>query len=857
MCLFLRLLHAELSKPSATPRIKSSSSATPHHNPTGTSQTMPSPSIPKRHHQHHQDQHLPRQRSVAWPFLAAAAAASSSLLFSVEAVAAAASVSSFPPGVRRGARRPLPVPPAAPAQERGQADLHTGVRPSSPYDGANEQQQYQQYQNQQYDHQQQEARREAAREDEDVYEDKRLQLPAVSLLDEYLPLLLEDIQRVDDELDQELEHMFDNLGASLGFPTPQKMVGPPPPSSSRAPPRGGKEMKEKKKQKAAVDEEVSSLREKEPSGRRSVKEEEEKEGEGGVITMKALARQRRRSVRAAGGSSVLQEEDENEEVGVSLTNRKSSSSTSRCRKKEKKAKKDRKRRRLALERKSLSQLSISAGTKKSKKARKNVIFPSSPSPSRRLSSSSSSYRNIHKMKKQQQQQQQRYRHPSLPLTPSRTSGWAMAGASLSGFGWACLAVQEIQNAGLQSHYNYLLNPTQVLLSLTVGPALIFLHGGKQLLYPSSLSSSSPLSPLTNHRAPFFLRALTWSSLLFAAFGLFTLAQTRPSSVIAVALLVLPLVHRTPHTHNPFHAEEDEDEGEEEGWEGGSSLSSRTRSSSSLISTGVISALLTVGLPLSLTEAGLLLRSSPPTSTSGHAWIWKLGFLGLAVGLSQMAVTTFRDAQAQMEVGGEEEEEEEEEEGEEEGEVRLSRAGKQVRLLGALSTMALCVGGMGPGVVIGSLAHLLVLSKLSMGGRVWGRVGRMMAEMQGGVWALVASLVGEAMSLPALEGEEEGRIRRERLEGKMEEDEGMYMEVEEKSVAALVAALKKQQLRQEAAKVKNEDEGARSPLFASSPISSSSTAVSSSSSSSSGPSEAEDEEYLGLPLPPSWNDETEQ
>lgn len=215
----------------------------------------------------------------------------------------------------------------------------------------------------------------------------------------------------------------------------------------------------------------------------------------------------------------------------------------------------------------------------------------------------------------------------------------------------------------------------------------------------------------------------------------------------------------------------------------------------------------------------------------------------------MSVTTFRDAQAQTEVLGQDEEDEEG--GMEEGEMRLSRAGKQVRLLGALSTLALCVGGMGPGVVVGSLVHLLVLSKLSMGERVWGRVGRTMAEMQGGVWALMASLVGEAMSLPALEVEEEVGIRTERLGGRTEEDEKMYMEVEEKGVANLVAALKKQQLRQEATEVKNEYERLSSPLFASSPVSSSSTAVSSSSSGSSrGSSEAEDEERLGLPLPPS-------
>jgi len=750
------------------------------------------------------------------------------------------------------------VPPTAAAQEPGQADLYTGVPSSSPRDGANEQQEHQQYQNQQYNQQQQEARRDVGREDEDAYEEKRLQLPPVSLLDEYLPLLLEDIQRVDDEFDEELELMFDNLGASLGFPIPQKMGGPLP-SSSGAPLRGRNEMKKRKKQKAAVDEEVLSPGGKEDSGTSGVEEKaREKDVRSGVITMKALARQRRRSVGAAEASSVL-EEGENEVEILSTKSKKAKKrsnigniiSSSSSVKKGRTTRKDGKRGRLAFERKSLAQLTSSTSTKKkSKKARKNAGFPSSPASSRRLLSSSSSHHNLRKNKKQQQQQQQqRFRQSSLPLTPSRTSGWAMAGASISGFGWACLAVQEIQNAGLQSQYNYLLNPTQVLLSLTVGPALIFLHGGKQLIYPSSLSASSPLSPLTNHRGSYFLLALTWFSLVFAAFGLLTLAQTRPSSVIAVALLVLPLLHSTPHTHNPSYTDEDEYEEEEEEGDGDSTPSSRTRSSSSLISTGVISALLTVGLPLSLTEAGLLLRSSPPTSTSGHSWIWKLGFLGLSVGLSQMSVTTFRDAQAQTEVLGQDEEDEEG--GMEEGEMRLSRAGKQVRLLGALSTLALCVGGMGPGVVVGSLVHLLVLSKLSTGERVWGRVGRTMAEMQGGVWALMASLVGEAMSLPALEGEEEVGIRTERLGGKTEEDEKMYMEVEEKGVANLVAALKKQQLRQEATKVKNEYERLSSPLFASSPVSSSSTAVSSSSSGSSrGSSEAEDEERLGLPLPPS-------
>ena len=716
---------------------------------------------------------------------------------------------------------------------------------SAAADVGDEQQQHHQHQHQQhqqYQHQQ-DARREAAQEDEEEYEEKRLQLPPVSLLDEYLPLLLEDIQRVDDELDQELEHMFDDLGASLGFPIPQKMVAPPPPSLSRAPPLGGK-MKQKNAVKA-VEGEVSSLRKRKASARSGLEEEVVEEKEEEFITMKALARLRRRSVGAVGGSSSLvEEEDEDEEVGLRLKKKRSSSSSGI---KEKKGKKGGKMRRLALEKKSLAQLTTTTGKKKKIKKAK-------------LSSSPSSYRELRKSKKQQQQQQQQSRRRSLPLTPSRTSGWAMAGASLSGFGWACLAVQEIQNAGLQSHYKYLLNPTQVILSLTVGPALLFLHGGKALLFSSSSpSSSSPLSPLTNRRAPFFLRALTWSSLLFVAFGLFTLAQTRPPSVIALALLVLPLLHGTPHTHDPTN-EENEDE-EEEGWdEGPSSPSSRTRSSSSLISTGVLSTLLTVGLPLSLTEAGLLLRSFPPTSSSGGTWIWKLGFLGLAVGLSQMAVTIFRDAQARIEVLGEEEVEEEEGmEDEEEGEVRLSRAGKQVRLLGALSTMALCVGGMGPGVVVGSIVHLLVLSRLAMGGRVWGRGGRMMAEMQGGVWAFGAALVGEALSLPALEGEggEGGR------EGGSKE-ESVSLEVEEDSVAALVAALKKQQQgqqlrqqqQQQAAFMEEESEQAFSPLFGSSPISSSSPATSSSSSRSSSRTADADEEPLGLPLPPSWNDQDE-
>jgi hypothetical protein len=736
------------------------------------------------------------------------------------------------------------------------------MRPSSSdaADAENEQQHQQQHQQHQQYQRQHDARREAARarEDEEVYEEQRLQLPPVSLLDEYLPLLLEDIQRVDDELDRELEHMFDDLGASLGFPIPQKMVAPPPPSSSTAP-LGGKEMKKRKKQKKAVTavEEVSSLRKGKASARSGVKEEREEEEEG-FISMKTLGRQRqRRSVEAVGGSSSLwqeeeeeeeEEDDEEGEVGLRLKTRKSSSGL-------KKGKKGGKTRRLALEKKSLAQLTTTMGKKKKSKKTKSSLLT-------RSSSSSSSYRALRKSKKQQQQQQSSRR--ALPLTPSRTSGWAMAGASLSGFGWACLAVQEIQNAGLTGHYNYLLNPTQVILSLTVGPALLFLHGGKELLFPSFLPSSSPLSPLTNHRAPFFLRALTWSSLLFAAFGLFTLAQTRPPAVIALVLLVLPLLHGTPHTHNPSHSEEDEDEDEEEeGWKEDPSSPS-SRSSSSLISTGVLSALLTVGLPLSLTEAGLLLRSSPPTSSSGPAWIWKLGFLGFAVGLSQMAVTTFRDAQARMEVFGKEEEEEEEgEEGMEGGEVRLRRAGKQVRLLGALSTMALCVGGMGPGAVVGSLIHLLILSRLAMGGRVWGRVGRMMSEMQGGVWAFGVAVVGEAMSMPALEEEEGGEGGRRG--GKEEEEKSAYLEVEEDSVATLVAALKKQQQgqqqrqrqQQQAAKLEDKDEQASSPLFSSSPAASSSSSSSRSSSRTAGRGCAEDEEPLGLPLPPSWNDDEDE
>ncbi len=622
----------------------------------------------------------------------------------------------------------------------------------------------------------------AAPEEEE--EEKRIQLPPVSLLDEYLPLLLQDIERMDEELDRELEGMFDDVGVTLGLkalpPGPARRTTPRAVAAAApAPLPVAARRKSADNTKAAAAAVVRG-----PYVRAPKKKEEAAEEEGYLFMASTesvyepaarLVKQRRRATLAARSTpSFFQDEEEDEEEdelgSLALRPPRKSRSSSSSSKKLRSGKTKASRRRLLTDKEPLA-----LKQKKKKKSKKHDSHLADTSDERRRRRRSNSRKKKKSSKRSSSSSlRRRRRHPGRLLsTPALPSTWAMAGASLSAFGWACLAVQEIQRAGLMSHVTYFLNPFQVLLSLTVGPALLFVHGGGKHL---SSSSSS-----------IFLRALTWSSLLYGLWGLLALAKTRPPAVCAVAFLALPLLLGTAHTHDCTDVEEP-----------------RHRPTPSLVATGLLTSLLTVGLPMSLTEASLLLRLNPPTSSSGPWWALKLGALAAAMALSQMSVTTFRDAQARLEVYGPKEEgiEEEEEEG-----GGLSRASKRGRMLGALATMALCVAGMGPGVVFGSLFHMFALARLSAGGKVRGKVGRTLAEVQGGVWAMVGPFVGEALALPPLEaaGEEGVVVQEEEEELGQGEAEVLY-ELDEDELADLVVVALKQQ---QAQKQVEEDEGRES------------------------------------------------
>ncbi|EWM26337.1 hypothetical protein Naga_100078g23 [Nannochloropsis gaditana] len=157
--------------------------------------------------------HRRRRRRVTWPLLAAAAAASSSkVVLAAAATTTSPPLSSLPPAARRGSRRvpDAPIKPSRTQEGReGHAPQALGRRSSrqesKPLGGTDG------------------TTRRANDNNIDNTEEKRVQLPQVSLLDEYLPLLLEDIQVVDQELDLELQQMFEDLYASPDLPSPRRL----------------------------------------------------------------------------------------------------------------------------------------------------------------------------------------------------------------------------------------------------------------------------------------------------------------------------------------------------------------------------------------------------------------------------------------------------------------------------------------------------------------------------------------------------------------------------------------------------------------------------------------------------------
>ncbi|TFJ85891.1 hypothetical protein NSK_002711 [Nannochloropsis salina CCMP1776] len=739
--------------------------------------------------------HRRRRRRVTWPLLAAAAAASSSkVVLAAAATTTSPPLSSLPSAARRGSRRvpDAPIKPSRTQEERGShAPQALGRRASrqesKPLGGTDG------------------TTRRANDNNIDSTEEKRVQSPQVSLLDEYLPLLLEDIQVVDQELDLELQQMFEDLYALPGLPSPLRLSS----REAKLQPRGtasafsdGKARRggRGKGPETGVRRGGRGL----GVGPSSLGNEEERqalpplvpdgdmlEGKGQHLEVgegeRRLEGARRRGV-AISAQAVGREEEEEEEAAADGGRRR------------------RPRGKKPTGKKALRDGGAGAGqghgggVRKPKSSTTRPTFPSRAATGKALSSkprakpglslgpslgASSQGLKVKNARTRQRRQLLRLDRPQHRLAgsrvPSPPTAWAMAGASLSGLGWACLAVRQIQGAGLASHYTYLLNPTQAVFSLVLGPTLLFIQAGKDLLSPSP-----------SQRPPLVLQVLLPLSLLFAATGTIFLARTGPPAVIAVILAAACLIQNVPHTQPPVvrpvrpdGARSDLDAGK---WR---------RSLLSLMASGALAALVGVGLPLSMAEPGRLLRLSSPVSSLGPVWSVQLGALTAAVWLSQMAVTTFRDAQARQEVWGEEEEEEEEVGGQE----RLTRTGRQVRALGACSAMALVVSGVGPGAVLGSLLHLLLLSHLTSGEGGRSMAGKALAEVQGGIWAVVASVLGDVIALPAFtEVGEAGWEEKGRGAG---QERGLTDE-ERDGLSTLAAALREQQQKKQEGYLRSPD-----------------------------------------------------
>jgi hypothetical protein len=183
----------------------------------------------------------------------------------------------------------------------------------------------------------------------------------------------------------------------------------------------------------------------------------------------------------------------------------------------------------------------------------------------------------------------------------------------------------------------------------------------------------------------------------------------------VALLSLFLLQAAPHLslHNDTGA-------------------ARRRSPLALASGGLLWALLTVGLPFSLTDTPAPLTllgpspSTPQTTTHGRT-LRRVACLAAAAALGQMAAASFRDAQVLEDglVTG--------------GERRATARAAKALALG--SSLALMGTGMGPLVAAAAAAHAAVLAWL-LGTGADGSLARGLAEVQG-AGVLAAVVAGEA------------------------------------------------------------------------------------------------------------------
>ena len=737
---------------------------------------------------------------------AAAAASSSKVVLAAAATTTSPPLSSLPPAARRGSRRvpDAPIKPSRTQEGReGHAPQALGRRSSrqesKPLGGTDG------------------TTRRANDNNIDNTEEKRVQLPQVSLLDEYLPLLLEDIQVVDQELDLELQQMFEDLYASPDLPSPRRLSSREAKSQRRGMAsafsdgkarrggrgkgpgtgvrRGGRGLSVgppslgNEEERQALPPLVPDCDMLEGKGQHLEVGEGERRLEGArrrgvAISAQAIGRLRPVAREDKGRKCGGREEEEEEEAAADGGRRR------------------RPRGKKPTGKKALREGGAGAGqgqgrgVRRPKSSTTRPTFPSRTATGKALSSkprakpglsldpspgASSQGPKGKKARTRQRRQLLRLDRPQHRLAGSRVpfppTAWAMAGASLSGLGWACLAVRQIQGAGLASHYTYLLNPTQAVFSLVLGPTLLFIQAGKDLLSPSP-----------SQRPPLVLQVLLPLALLFAATGTIFLARTGPPAVIAVVLAAACLIQNVPHTQPPV--------GRPDGARSDLDAGKWRRSLLSLMASGALAALVGVGLPLSMAEPGRLLRLSPPVSSSGPVWSVRLGALTAAVWLSQMAVTTFRDAQARQEVWGEEEEEEEVG-----GQGRLTRTGRHVRALGACSAMALVVSGVGPGAVLGSLLHLLLLSHLTSGEGERSIAGKALAEVQGGIWAVMASVLGDVIALPAFkEVGEAGWEEKGRGAG---QERGLTDE-ERDGLSTLAAALREQQQKKQEGYLRSPD-----------------------------------------------------
>lgn len=177
-------------------------------------------------------------------------------------------------------------------------------------------------------------------------------------------------------------------------------------------------------------------------------------------------------------------------------------------------------------------------------------------------------------------------------------------------------------------------------------------------------------------------------------------------------------------------------------------SAGARSPLALVAGGLLWAVLTVALPFSLTDTPAPLGAFLPTTAADAAaatpalarrTLRRVACLGAAAGMGQMAAACFRDAVA---MGGEEDR------GRGAGAAVALPGGKPrraaARRAGALavgSALALGGAGLGPGVVAAAGAHAALVAWL-LGQGADGALARGLAELQG-AGLLAAVVVGEA------------------------------------------------------------------------------------------------------------------